>query len=117
MNDAGDVAVIYSPFGSREAAVTAAHVLIEERLLACANVLPGMTSLYHWQGAVQTGTEALLIGKTRAALVAPAMTRLRELHPYDVPCITSWPVAACDRDYAKWVRDSTQTSPGRDDRK
>ena len=99
-----DVTVIYSTFGTDESARAAATALVEEQLLACANLFPGVTSIYRWQGKTHADPEIVLIGKTRADLAPRAMARLKELHPYEVPCITSWSIAACDLDYAAWIR-------------
>ena len=99
-----DLTVIYSTFGSDENARTTATTLVEEQLLACANLIPGVISIYGWQGKTHADPEIILIGKTRADLAQRAMARLKELHAYEVPCITSWSIAACDLDYAAWVR-------------
>jgi periplasmic divalent cation tolerance protein len=106
-----DAAIVYSTFPDEEQANAAARTLLEERLLACANVLPGVTSHYRWEGAMQCDREVLLIGKTRQELVERAMNRLRAIHPYQTPAITSWPIAACDADYAAWIAASTIASP------
>ena len=102
-----DLAVIYSTFGSVESAQQAASVLVEERLLACANLLPGATSVYQWEGTIHADPEIIFIGKTREDLVAAAIERLRSLHPYEIPCITSWPIAASSASYAAWVEQAT----------
>ena len=101
-----DLAVIYSTFGSLESARQAASSLVEERLLACANLLPGATSIYRWEGATHTDPEVVLIGKTRADLVEAAIARLQALHPYEIPCITSWPITASSTSYADWIDQS-----------
>ena len=105
-----DLAVIYSTFGSFESAQQAASVLVEERLLACANLLPGATSIYQWEGTTHTDPEIVLIGKTRGELVEPAIERLRALHPYEIPCITSWPIPATTGDYAAWIQRATASA-------
>jgi periplasmic divalent cation tolerance protein len=84
-----------------------ATVLVEERLAACVNVLPAMTSIYRWAGAVETATEHQIIVKTTRARVPGLMTRLRELHPYDVPEFIVLPVVGGHEDYLKWVGEST----------
>lgn len=98
-----DFAVLYSTFGTDESARAAATTLVEEQLLACANLYPGVTSIYRWKGETQADNEIVLIGKTRSDLASRAMARLKELHPYEVPCITSWSLDACDLDYAAWI--------------
>jgi periplasmic divalent cation tolerance protein len=102
-----DLAVIYSTFGSIESARAAASILVDERLLACANLLPGALSIYRWEGAVHADPEIVLIGKTRSDLVASAIERLRNLHPYETPCITSWPIATSSESYGAWIKQAT----------
>lgn len=102
-----DLSVIYSTFGSVESARQAASVLVEERLLACANILPGAISVYSWEGTVHADPEAILIGKTRTDLIPAAIARLQKLHPYETPCITSWPITATSESYAGWVEQMT----------
>ena len=108
-----DLSVIYSTFGSVESARQAASVLVEERLLACANILPGAISVYSWEGTVHADPEAILIGKTRTDLIPPAIARLRSLHPYQIPCITSWPISmSCER-YDAWIEQATASADPR----
>lgn len=107
MSQPVSLAVVYSTFGSAEDAQRAARTLVEERLIACANVFGGVTSIYRWKDELHADAEVVLIAKTRADLVEPAIARLAEIHPYDVPCITSWPLAECHPAYAEWVRSET----------
>jgi periplasmic divalent cation tolerance protein len=85
------------------------RTVVEERLAACANILPGATSIYRWDGAVTEAEEAVLIVKSTEAL-APALTeRLRALHSYDVPCIIVVPIAGGSPDFLAWIE--AETSP------
>lgn len=89
-------------------AVTArriARTLVEERLAACGNVVPGLTSIYRWQGAVETADECLLILKTREDRIPALAARLGALHPYDVPEVLALPVADGTGPYVAWVRE------------
>lgn len=83
------------------------RALVEERLAACVNILPGMRSIYHWQGAIETADEAVLIAKTRAPLVGGLVARLKELHSYSVPCAISLPVLDGNPDYLRWLAEET----------
>jgi periplasmic divalent cation tolerance protein len=85
-----------------------ARVLVEERLAACVNVVPGLVSVYHWKGAVARDSEVLCVIKTRRALLARMARRLGELHPYDVPEILSLRVQAGARPYLAWLRAETR---------
>lgn len=91
-----------------EAARSLASTLIEERLAACVNVLPGVTSIYRWKGHVTTGEEALLVMKTAADRVAELSARVAELHPYDVPEIAVLEVCGVNAQYAHWVNVETR---------
>ncbi|WP_339737746.1 divalent-cation tolerance protein CutA [uncultured Maricaulis sp.] len=77
---------IYTTWPDAGLAKEAGQTLVEEGLCACVNILPGMTSVYRWQGAVETASEAVMILKTSAAKAPLAIKRLVALHPYDEPC-------------------------------
>jgi periplasmic divalent cation tolerance protein len=87
-----------------------ARTLVNERLVACVNVLPPMQSIYRWQGAVEEAAERQLIMKTAADRVEQLKSRLAELHPYDVPEILVLPVSDGGAAYLAWITGST--SPG-----
>jgi periplasmic divalent cation tolerance protein len=84
-----------------------ATVLVEERLAACVNVLPAMTSVYRWAGAVETATEHQIIVKTTRARVEVLLARLKELHPYEVPEFIVLPIVDGHEDYLRWVGESS----------
>jgi len=83
------------------------RILIEERLAACVNLLPGMISLYVWAGEPQRETEVMLIAKTRSEHFAALRQRVREIHPYTCPCIVGWPLAVADAAFAQWIAEQT----------
>ena len=85
--DAPPLALLYATAPDADAAAALARALVEERLVACGNVLPGVRSVYRWDGAVTEAPEAVLICKTTAAKADAAAARLAELHPYDVPAV------------------------------
>ncbi|HYN29100.1 MAG TPA: divalent-cation tolerance protein CutA [Dermatophilaceae bacterium] len=90
----------------RDTADRLARLLVEARLAACVQVLPGLTSTYRWEGAVETADEVLLLAKTSAA-AAPALMALAEReHPYDVPEVLAVPVVAASDRYAVWLAES-----------
>jgi periplasmic divalent cation tolerance protein len=96
----------------RAQAESIGRTLVEERLAACANVLDGLTSIYRWEGAIQHDAEALLILKTRAALLGPVEARVRELHPYELPCVVAWPIAGGSAAYLAWIAAETADPSG-----
>ncbi len=83
-----------------------ARTLVEERLAACVNVLPAMTSVYQWKGSVEEAREQQLVIKTSAARVEDVRTRLRGLHPYDLPEFLVLAVVDGSDDYLAWVLES-----------
>ena len=87
----------------REQLVRLGRALVEERLIACLNVVDRVTSVYRWEGAVCEEAEALGILKTTASRSDAVEKRVRELHPYDVPEVLFLPVAAGSAPYLDWV--------------
>lgn len=83
-------ALIWCPFGDESSAREVAGRLLDEGLIACANILPEMTSLYVWQGERHEDAERGVIFKTDAALLDRALARLAALHPYDTPAAIGW---------------------------
>ena len=80
-----------------------AHLLVEERLAACVQVVPAVTSVYRWQGEVETAQEHLLLVKSTAASFAAIRDRVRSEHPYDTPEVLAVPVVDIDAGYAAWA--------------
>lgn len=89
-------------------ALAIARGLVEERLAACGNVVPGLTSIYRWAGAIEEAGECLLLLKAPAEGVASLARRLRELHPYDVPEMLVLGIESGAPDYLRWVVEETQ---------
>ncbi len=100
--------VIYVTTASREEALTIGRTLVIDRLAACANVLPPITSVYRWQGAVEEDGEVALIVKTREALVDAVVAKVKELHSYECPCVVSLPITAGNPDFLAWIIDETR---------
>lgn len=94
---------LYLTFPDHDTAVRIARALLEARLVACVNVLPGARSLYWWQGTVHDEAEVVALAKTREDLVASVSARVRELHPYDTPCVVAWPIVGGDAGYLAWI--------------
>jgi periplasmic divalent cation tolerance protein len=86
-----------------------AQTLITERLATCVNRLPGVTSTYFWDGRLQEDAEILLIIKTTAARQAELASRLKALHPYELPELVVLPVSGGNEPYLQWVRSGVKT--------
>jgi periplasmic divalent cation tolerance protein len=85
-----------------------AHALVNLRLAACVQVLPGLTSIYRWEGVVEKNAEVLLMIKTWDDRLEAAIAELQSRHPYEVPEIMAVPAAGGLADYFDWVRAETR---------
>jgi periplasmic divalent cation tolerance protein len=103
--DTTDIRAVLVTVPDPEAADRLGRTLVEERLAACANLVPGVVSLYRWEGEVQRDEEVLLILKCTAPGVEALRRRVVELHPYDVPEVLALPVAEGHAPYLRWVRE------------
>ena len=99
---------VYTTYPSIVEAERAGRELVEARLCACVNILPGMVSLYWWQGAIERGEEVVMIVKTRAALAEPLRAAVRQLHTYTTPAILVLPIERVDPDYNVWIMAETK---------
>ena len=95
--------VVFVTVGTQEEAQKIAGVLLERRKTACVNIVPSVDSHYWWEGKLETDREALLIIKTRAALVDELVDLVKEIHPYDVPEVIALPIVGGNRDYLEWL--------------
>ena len=96
-------ALIWCPFADEDSAARAAAALLDEELIACANLVPGMRSIYRWNGESGDERECGALLKTRADLLARAMARLEAIHPYDTPAITGWHADEASRPTLEWL--------------
>jgi periplasmic divalent cation tolerance protein len=99
---------VYTTYPSVVEAERAGRTLVERRLCACVNILPGMVSLYWWQGAIERGEEAVMIIKTRAALAEAVREAVKEMHSYTTPAILVLPIETVDPDYHAWIVAETE---------
>lgn len=95
--------LVFTTFEREEDAARVARMLIEERLVACANLLPGARSLYRWQGEVTDAREVVVLMKTRKQDWTALLSRLHELHPYETPECIAVRVAAGAPKYMAWL--------------
>ncbi|MEE8284469.1 MAG: divalent-cation tolerance protein CutA [Alphaproteobacteria bacterium] len=101
-------ASVYITAASREEALTIGRAVVEARLAACANVLPGVTSIYWWEGSRQEDSEVVLILKTRQDLVDQVVAKVKELHSYECPCVVALPIIGGNKDFLDWIAKETK---------
>jgi len=97
---------VYITVKDTDEARSIARALVEERLVACINYWP-ITSAFRWEGKMDECSEVAMICKTKTALVPDVINRVKELHSYEVPCITSWKIGAGSESYLDWVGKET----------
>ena len=95
---------VYTTAGSVEEAERIGRALVSERLAACANILPGMRSIYWWQGKVEDANEAVLVLKTAAKNLDALTQRVKQLHSYEIPCVVALPNEGGNADYLGWIK-------------
>jgi periplasmic divalent cation tolerance protein len=102
-----DALLVLTTLPTAEKAAQIARALVEERLVACANLLPAVRSIYRWEGSVQDENEVLVVMKTRAGQVQALEAKLRELHPYQVPEMIAVRVESGYAPYLEWIAAET----------
>lgn len=107
-----EVRICFMTTPDAEVAERLVRTLVDERLAACGNILPQVRSIYHWEGRVETATEAVVMLKTTAAAVASLVERVRELHPYDVPEVLTVAVDGGLESYLDWVAGAVAVETG-----
>jgi periplasmic divalent cation tolerance protein len=98
--------VVLCTLPDQEIAARIANTLVKEQLAACINIVPGLVSVYRWQGAVQQDNEVLLLIKTISAIYPQLEQRIRTLHPYELPEIIAVPLQTGQADYLQWINNS-----------
>jgi periplasmic divalent cation tolerance protein len=104
---------VYVTAADGEEAKRIGRQVVEEELAACANILPGATSIFRWQGKLEEAPETILILKTTEQKLEPLISRVKSLHSYDCPCIEALPVVEGNRDFLEWVVRQTGGDPKR----
>ena len=99
---------VYTTYPSIVEAEQAGRALVERRLCACVNILPGMISHYWWQGAIERAEEVVMIIKTRAGLAEPVRAAVKEMHSYTTPAVLVIPIETVDPDYHAWIAAETR---------
>lgn len=100
--------IIFTTCPNKTTANKIADALLKKRLVACANILPGITSRYWWKGKVEKSREVMVMMKTRRWLFGKVKKEIESMHPYDVPEIVCVRIAEGSKDYMEWIKDVTK---------
>ena len=103
---------VYTTYPSIVEAEKAGRALVERRLCACVNILPGMVSVYWWQGKVERGEEVVMIIKTRASLAEAVRAAVKDMHSYTTPAFLVLPIESVDPAYEAWLMAETEGATG-----
>jgi periplasmic divalent cation tolerance protein len=95
--------LVYTTYPSLVEAEQAGRLLVEKGLAACVNILPGMRSIYRWQGRVENADEVVMIVKTRETQKEAVAAEVKRSHSYDTPAILFLPSEGGDKDYVGWI--------------
>jgi periplasmic divalent cation tolerance protein len=99
---------VYTTWPTTVEAEEAGRTLVDRKLAACVNILPGMISHYRWQGKVDRAVEAVMIIKTRASLASAVTDAVKDLHAYDAPAILVMPLESVEGTYLGWLLKETE---------
>ena len=102
--------VVFITVPDAEVGERIAQGLVREKLAACVNRSPNLTSVYHWQGKIERDSEELLIVKTRRSCLDALTEKVKSWHPYEVPEIIALPIIAGSQDYLDWLAQETRES-------
>ena len=103
-----DALLVFTTLPTADKAAEIAKVLVEEKLVACVNVLPAVRSIYRWQGKLHDENEVLVLLKTRAEHLERLKLRLLEVHPYELPEVLAVPVESGYQPYLEWLAGETK---------
>ncbi len=100
-------AVIYSTIGSVDDAKHIAHTLVKEKLVACVNLIPDIHSVYRWEGNIEEDHEVILLAKTSDVHINHVVTRIKQLHSYELPDIIVLPIIGGLEAYLAYIKEET----------
>ncbi len=110
--DLPEARLLLSTFADEESASSVLRQLLEERLIACGTMIPGARSLYRWKGKIEDASEVLVLMKTDQKNASRCMSRIQELHPYEIPELILLDPEAVSDSYASWIREALEKSKG-----
>jgi periplasmic divalent cation tolerance protein len=99
--------MIYITTKDMEEAEMISKIILEKRLAACSNIIPGMKSFYHWKGNMETEAEVVLLFKTKLELFDDIVAIVKKNHSYEIPCIIAYPIVLGSLEYLHWIEEET----------
>ena len=105
-----DASVLLSTCPS-ETAPQLARFLVENRLVACVNIVPHVSSVYWWEGKVEVESESLLVAKAASSDVGRVTEELQRMHPYETPAIVALPITGGYAPYLEWIQETASLDP------
>jgi periplasmic divalent cation tolerance protein len=103
-----DASLLYITTQSSAEAKAIGTALLEERLVACINIVDGIQSMYWWNGSITSDTEAMCIAKTKTSLVPEVITKVKTIHSYTCPCVVSLPIIDGNPEFLAWIARETR---------
>ncbi len=107
MRSESSAVMIFITCANEEEAAIIAEILLGQKMIACANIIPAVYSRYRWKGEIENKTESMLVIKTGAALLEDIIDRVKNVHSYEVPEILALPVIGGSPDYLAWIESET----------
>lgn len=107
MNEPTEI-VIFITTAEEQEAQSIANLLLDKRLIACANIVPKVSSMFWWQGALESEDECMLILKTKRSLLDDVVDEVKAAHSYDVPEVIALPIIGGNQDYLNWIKEETK---------
>lgn len=101
------IVVIYATFPDKNSALTVGRIIVQEKLVACINIIPQIYAVYVWEGKLEEEEEVIMLAKTTKGQEEKVIERINALHPYSCPCIVVLPVEGGNAPFLEWVREST----------
>ena len=98
---------VYVTFPNEKIANKICEAVINDKIATCANIVPGST-IYRWKGSIEKSKEIIAFIKTRSDLVKKVADKVREMHPYEVPCIVAFDISKGSKPYLDWISENTQ---------
>ena len=107
MKEPTEIVILITTADEQEAQVIS-KLLLENRLIACANIVPKVSSMFWWQGNLESEEECMLILKTKTPLLDKIVDEVKSAHSYDIPEVIALPIIGGNQDYLNWIKEETK---------